>query len=376
MRSSRARPGSPRRVVSAAAADVSSVAGDLRAPSRARSDRTEHNDLVTVVIPARNEESFIAGCLDSIRSQRHADLQIVVVDGNSSDRTVDIVTAIAKEDSRVELLRNPDRLIPRSLNLAVGAARGRWLVRVDAHATVPPDYVERAVEHLRRGEFGGVGGRKDGVGITPSGRAIAVAMGSRFGVGNSTYHHGEHVQTVEHIPFGCYPTALVRQLGGWDEALAVNQDFEFDRRVREAGHQLLFDPALRIDWHCRQSILDLYRQYRRYGRGKVAVALLHPGSLRVRQVLPSVLVAGLAGAAVHAPRRPHRAAGAMMPYLLFLVIGTARERSKLERVSEQVLLPAAFAAMHLGWGVGMWHGLFSRLFVGDRCRRREPVREP
>ena len=354
---------------------MSSVAG-VGTPSRPASDRTRHDDLVTIVVPARNEETFIGPCLESIRTQRHVNLQIIVVDGDSSDRTVDIVKASANQDPRVELLRNPDRLIPRSLNLAVEAARGRWLVRVDAHATVPPDYVERAVEHLRCGEFGGVGGRKDGVGVTPSGRAIAVAMGSRFGVGNSTYHHGEQVQTVAHIPFGCYPTALVRQLGGWDETLAVNQDFEFDQRVRESGHQLLFDPALRIDWRCRQTILDLYRQYRRYGRGKVAVALLHPRSVRPRQVLPSVLVAALAAAVVTAPRRPQRAAFTIVPYILFLVGGAVRERSKLGCVSEQLRLPAAFAAMHLGWGVGMWYGVLGRLFVGDGRRRREPDRDP
>jgi succinoglycan biosynthesis protein ExoA len=342
-------------------------------PQRERTEPGAHplvDDLVTVVIPARNEELFIARCLDSIRAQTWQDLQIVVVDGDSEDRTREVVLDIARQDPRVELLRNPDRIIPRSLNLAVQSARGRWLIRVDAHAWIPTDYVERAVGHLSRGGYGGVGGRKDGVGVTPSGRAIAVAMGSKFGVGNSTYHHGERLQTVEHIPFGCYPTELVRHLGGWDEALAVNQDFEFDQRVRAAGHDLLFDPALRIDWHCRQSIPDLFGQYRRYGRGKVAVALLHPQSVSLRQVLPPVLVAALAASTLVAMRRPKLAAAAVAPYVLFLAAGTLRERRHLDEVNEQLRLPAAFAAMHLGWGVGFWQGVARRRRAGRRLPGR------
>ena len=111
-------------------------------------------------------------------------------------------------------------------------------------------------------------------------------MGSRLGVGGSAYHHGTRPQEVDHLPFGAYPTALVRELGGWDENLVANEDFEFDYRLREAGHPLLFDPGLVIRWHCRQSIGDLYRQYHRYGRGKVDVAWLHPESLRPRHIAP------------------------------------------------------------------------------------------
>jgi succinoglycan biosynthesis protein ExoA len=191
--------------------------------------------MVTVVIPARNEEAAIGPCLDSVLAQDWTNLQVIVVDGASEDATAAIVTKIAERDPRVELLHNPRGIIPASLNLAVSSAKGEWLVRIDAHATVPSDYVRRAAEHLQTGRYGGVGGRKDGVGRTPAGKAIAAVMASRFGVGGSTYHHGTTVTEVEHVPFGAYPVAVIRAVGGWDEQLRVNQDFEFDHRVREAG---------------------------------------------------------------------------------------------------------------------------------------------
>jgi len=333
------------------------------------------DDLVTVVIPARNEERFIGPCLDAVLAQDEPRLQVVVVDGDSEDRTAEIVRRRAVEDPRVELVENPARIIPVALNLALAAARGRYLVRIDAHATVPDDYVRRAVEHLRTGRWGGVGGRKDGVGVTPAGAAVAAAMASPFGVGGSTYHHGTEVQPVEHIPFGAYPTALARELGGWDERLAVNQDFEFDVRVRAAGHQLLFDPGLVILWHCRQSIGDLFRQYKRYGRGKVRVARLHPRSLRVRHLMAPALVASFALIGAFSVVRPRRALAALTPYLAALGVAGATTARRVDPPARPYV-PAAFAAMHIGWGIGFWHGVVDAVVGRSRRQPSSSGRKP
>lgn len=332
-------------------------------------------ELVTVVIPARNEERSIRDCVASIQAQTHRNLQIIVVDGASDDETASIVKEIGDADPRVQLLINPQRVIPVSLNMAVAAAEGPWLVRVDAHATVPPEYVERAVRHLVTGQWGGVGGRKDGVGRTPAGRAIAAAMASRFGVGGSTYHHGTTVRTVEHVPFGAYPLSVIRELGGWDERLRVNQDFEFDYRVRESGRDLLFDPELRIDWESRQTIGDLYRQYKRYGSGKVRVARLHPASLRVRHLMAPALVAELALAAVTAPRHPARAVALALPYAVALGLAGRRTAAELDEEARPWVAPA-FAAMHVGWGLGFWQGVTETVRDVVRGRGRTDLSAP
>ena len=310
----------------------------------------------TVIIPVRNEEATIEACLESVLVQTEPSLQVVVVDGMSEDATRDVVRRVIERDGRVELLGNPGRVVPHAMNIALAAARAPWLVRVDGHATIPPGYVARALAHLETGRWGAVGGVKRSVGHTPAGRAIAVAMGSRFGVGGSTYHYGRTLTEVEHVPFGCYPTALAREIGGWDERLVVNQDFEFDHRVRLAGHRILFDPELVIDWDCRQSVPDLYRQYRRYGRGKVKVALLHPDSVKPRHLLPPAFVAYAAAAALAATRRP-RTLAALAPYVAALGAASATAGRGEITLRERAVLPAAFAAMHVGWGIGFWRGL-------------------
>jgi cellulose synthase/poly-beta-1,6-N-acetylglucosamine synthase-like glycosyltransferase len=290
-----------------------------------------------------------------VTTQTYRDLDIVVVDGASTDKTAAIVHDISERDPRVRLVENPAAITPVSMNVGLREARGRWLVRIDAHATVPADYVTRVMAHLATGKWGGVGGRKDGVGFTSAGKAIAVAMASPFGVGGSTYHHGTELQTVEHIPFGAYPTELARAIGGWDERLRVNQDFEFDWRMRQSGHELLFDPELRIDWVCRQSTAALLKQYWRYGRGKARVAALHPRSLSPRHLIPPLFVVYLAAALVLAPFRPLLALVAVAPYLAFVAAGSIATARRL-RLRESVHLPLIFMAMHLGWGAGFLRG--------------------
>jgi succinoglycan biosynthesis protein ExoA len=322
---------------------------------------------VTVVVPARNEEDSLDECLVALRKQSETRLQIIVVDGDSEDGTTDVVRRHAAEDDRILLLHNPLRTVPYSLNVALEAAEADLLVRVDAHATVPPEYVARAADLLESGDWGGVGGVKRGVGRTPAGKAVAAAMASRFGVGGSVYHWGTEPQEVDHVPFGAYPVALAREIGGWGEEFTVNQDFEFDQRIRATGHPILFDPGLVIDWESRQTVRDLWKQYRRYGKGKVKVAARHPASVRVRHLLPPALVAYgavavLAAATGAVDRR--WVALAVTPYPAAVLAASALTAGEVDDPAGRVFLPGAFAAMHVGWGLGFWEGLL------DLAKRR------
>jgi succinoglycan biosynthesis protein ExoA len=325
-------------------------------------------ELVTVIIPARDEERFIARTLDAIAKQDYQNLQIVVIDGGSTDNTLVVVGEHMAADERIELVHNPRHTIPMSLNIGLAQARGQWLVRMDAHSTVDPSYVRLAVDRLREGSWGGVGGRKDGIGETAAGHAIAAVLGSRFGVGNSVYHHGVTAQEVDHVPFGAYPVELVRSLGGWNEDLPTNEDFEFDYRLRQSGRRLLFDPEMAIDWHCRQSIPDLFRQYQRYGRGKVDVARLHPDSMGPRHFLPPLFVAYLAMSVVLGWRRPSRLLALTAPYLLAVSAASVQTARRLDSPAERANVPLAFMAMHVGWGLGFWSGVGSA--IAERVTKR------
>jgi succinoglycan biosynthesis protein ExoA len=321
---------------------------------------------VTVVVPARDEVATIDACLDSVLAQEGVDLEVVVVDNGSTDGTAERLATRAAEDPRVVVVSNPVPSIPASLNVAVSAARGRWLVRVDAHSTIPAGYVAHAVRRLQEGRWVGVGGRKTGVGRSPVGRSIAAVLNSRLAVGGSVYHWGTEESVVDHVPFGAYPTALVRDLGGWDETVANNEDFEFDQRLRRHG-ELLFDPRLQIDWNVRESIGALFRQYRRYGRGKPAVALRHPDGVSPRHLAPPALVAWLAASAGVAVRHPGWAAVAVAPYALAVGAASVAILRSTPDEADGRAVPAALVAMQVGWGLGFWEGLLD--LVRERRRR-------
>jgi hypothetical protein len=193
-------------------------------------------------------------------------------------------------------------------------------------------------------------------------------MASRFGVGDSSYHHGTRPQAVDHVPFGAYPTALARKLGGWDEELRVNQDYEFDYRVRQAGYELLFDPALVIDWYCRQSIGDLWRQYRRYGRGKARMLAKQPKSVRFRHLAaPGLVLSWVVAAVLVANGRSRVATAIVLSYPVALAGASALAVRRVDDAQARRLVPVAFAVMHVGWGVGFWLGVADS--VGARLVR-------
>ena len=314
---------------------------------------------VSVIVPVRNEESWIGRCLDSVLAQTYRDLEVLVGDGRSTDGTRAIVESYAERDPRVRLLDNPARTTSASLNVCLRAAAGRYVVRVDGHSEIPKDYVALAVDRIAGGRWGGVGGRKDGIGAGPAGRAIAAALGSPFGVGNSVYHYGTEPRPVDHVPFGVYRTDVLRSLGGWDENVTSNEDFELDYRLRSAGHELLFDPALRIRWMSKQTLGDFFTQYRRYGKGKSEVARLHPQSVALRHLAAPALVAALAGAALLRRRRPRAAAALTAPYAAALTAASIATARRVEGAAAKALVPAAFATMHVAWGIGFWEGMLT-----------------
>lgn len=328
--------------------------------------------LVTVLIPARNEEDFIGPCLRSVLAQSYRDLDVVVVDGASSDTTRDIVGAFAAADQRVRCVDNPEQIIPRALNVGLAHARGKWLVRVDAHSTIPPDYVSRVVEHLSTGRWGAVGGRKDGVGLTPAGSAIAAALGSRLGVGSSTYHYGEHTQEVDHVPFGSYPVELLRSMGGWNEDLLAREDIEFDHRLTQAGHKILFDPNIVIHWGSRQRIFEQFTQYFRYGRFEPRVAYLHPRSMKFRHLVAPALVVWTIAMAGLTPLFPWAIAG-LLPYAAAVLAVSGSTARRLPTRRARTLLPIAFAAIHYGWGLGFWAGIVDVVRSRPRAIRSQIV---
>jgi succinoglycan biosynthesis protein ExoA len=343
-----------------------------RAPlahASARAAASEARPTVSVVIPCRNERGTIGGLLDALRSQTFPSesIELLVVDGMSSDGTREIVRAAADErrPPLVRLLDNPGRTVPKAMNVGIAAASGAVVVRLDAHSLPAPDYVERCVAALEAGKGDCVGGawsiRPGGPGAIPG--AIALAAGHPLGAGDAAYRIGGREGPVDTVPFGAFRRETLARVGPFDEDLTVNQDYELNTRIRAEGGVVWLDPAIRCVYFARPGLRALWRQYWRYGLGKRQMLSRHPRSIRLRQVAPPLFVASLGGlslaaTAVRRARGPlGLLAGAYAAANAIAVGGMLRRGAQR---GPALLAPVAFTTMHVAWGAGFLTGLATR----------------
>lgn len=313
-------------------------------------------------MPVLNEAQSIEVALESALRQE-AVLSVIVMDGGSVDGTVNIVRNLAAINSQIQLVHNAAGSIPAGLNLGLSVASGDYVVRLDGHATVSPDYVTVGLEHLESDPtIATVGGKRIGVAETPTGRANALALSSRFGVGNSVNHYGSTFTLTDHASFAVSRRSVLLAIGGWDETLLVNEDVDLDHRILAAGHHIAYEPRMRIYWHVRESISALFRQYRRYGRGK-AHFLRKNGirAMKARHYAAPLLVVASAAITIGSFRLPELAL-AFTPYALVIAYASSVAWSHRDSANppSPLALPASFLAMHFGWGLGFLEGTLLR----------------
>ena len=320
---------------------------------------------VSVIVPARDAHATLPATLGSILAQDYGGaVEVVVADGSGTGATRALLD---RRFPSVRRVANPDRTIPAGLNRALAAARHGVIARCDAHSTLPPDYLARAVRTLLRTGAANVGGRQNPVGTAFFERAVALAMRSPLGAGDARYRIGGAEGPVDTVFPGVFRREALEAAGGWDETLPANEDYALNWRLRERGATVWFDPALAADYRPRGDVRSLARQYFRYGRWKAAMLARHPRSLRARQLAPPLLVAGLAAsgalaaAAGLAPAPPVEAlavsAGAVPVVYAAVLLGASAAIGLRSRRLEALLVPAVAAIMHLAWGGGFLAGL-------------------
>jgi cellulose synthase/poly-beta-1,6-N-acetylglucosamine synthase-like glycosyltransferase len=322
---------------------------------------------VSVVIPCFNEERYIGAVIERIVAQYdEGRLEIIVVDGNSTDNTRVVVNDCAARlpQANVRLLDNPARRIPNALNLGIAAARGEIIARMDAHAIPSANYLRRSIELLGDDPEAIVGMpcRIRAGAETATAHAIAQVVAHPFGIGDAQYRiaHTGGVRAVDTVPFGVYRKTLWQQLGGFNESLLANEDYDFNYRARQQGVRVLLDTAAHTVYFARPTLKELARQYFRYGHWKAQMLKLHPRSMRLRHAVAPLFVAalialGLSGLLWHA------AWSLLLLMLLAYLLPAFTFAFKLARREGdyKMLAPiiVAFFVVHCSWGGGFWRGI-------------------
>lgn len=307
---------------------------------------------VSVVIPARDAADHLEQTVAAVLAQDHP-LDVVIAVGPSQDETWHVAQRLATAHTRVRVIDNPVGTAPSGLNAAIAASRGDIVVRVDAHARIPEGYVARAVQTLRETGAANVGGMQVPTADSGFARAVAAAMRSPVGAGGATYRVGGEPGPVETVYLGVFRRKALADVGGYDETLVRNQDFELNHRLRQAGGTVWFDPELAVAYRPRGSVRGLWSQYLQYGAWKRLVLRRHPGSLELRQLVPPVFVVALVVAIALLFFSPWPLVGLGAAYLAVIAVAAVSAADGLLHAPAVAL---ALATMHLAWGTGFLLG--------------------
>jgi succinoglycan biosynthesis protein ExoA len=333
-------------------------------------DRHDTADLpfVSVVIPVYNEARYIEASLNSVLEQDYPRdrYEVIVADGGSTDRTRAIVEAKAAVHPNVRLIDNPGRTQASGLNLGILTSRGEYIARQDGHAEWSPHHLRKSIELLVATGADNVGGRADGAGSGATGRAIARAMRSPFGVGGARFRYSTKVEDTATVFPGTFRRTAFERVGLFDEAYPPHEDYELNHRIRESGGRVLFSPDIPTRYHVRESVSALARQYFLYGRAKVRVARASPGVIRPYHLAAPALVAAAPVLALCAATgRGRRAATAVGAAYAAACLAAALRAGAGEPVAVRLRIPGIFVVMHVAWGSGFWVGVSEAVLRSD-----------
>ncbi len=323
----------------------------------------EQLPFVSIIMPVRNESGFIAEAVEAVLDNDYpaGKVEVIVVDGDSSDNTADIVREIAARDGRVRLMHNPRRIVPHAMNMGIRESKGEVFVRVDGHVVVARDFLRNSVRALaEHPEAWVVGGYIETVARSYIGEAIAAAMQSPVGVGNSRFRLGDYEGWVDTLAFGTHYRWVPEKIGYFDEELVRNQDDEFNLRIILGGGKIWLSRSIRSRYFARGSLRKLWRQYFQYGFWRVRTLQKHGRPATVRQLVPLGFVGSivlLAAAGFLLPIFHWALAAELIVYLAGLAAGTVGVARKSGwKVAPAA--PAVFLILHFAYGLGSIWGLF------------------
>ena len=324
---------------------------------------------VSIICPVYNEERFMDRCIRSILEQDYPkdSLEVLFVDGRSTDRTREIIEKYMREHSYIRLLDNERQVVPYALNKGVEESTGEVVMRIDGHCTYPTNYVSELVRYLYELDADNVGGvwNTQPARDTAICQAIALASSHPFGVGGSMHKIGaSEIMKTDTVPFGCYKREVFKKTGLFDTDLVRNQDDEFNGRLVNLGGKIFLIPQVIINYTARDTLCKMRHMYYQYGLYKPLVNKKLGAPATVRQFFPLLFLLGLVVGGVLSLLVPWVAQIYLAVLAIYLVIGMVVGCMAAIRTHKPVmvlLMPWVFLNVHLSYGFGYLHGIIKLL---------------
>lgn len=325
---------------------------------------------LSVICPIYNEEKYIGQFLKSILQQDFPkdDMEILLVDGMSKDKTREIISEYAQKFPCLKLVDNPQQTVPYAMNNGIKNAQGDIIIRLDAHAEYPSSYFSILVKKLDELEGADNVG---GVCITlpcndtPVAVAIAECLSNKFGMGNSYFRVGvKEVMSVDTVPFGCFRKSLFDKIGLYDTDMIRNQDDELNGRIIKNGGKIYLLPDVEIKYFARDKISKVRKMFYQYGLYKPFGNKKLGAPATIRQFFPLLFVLGLVLGLILCFAFPILwpcYIGVLALHLLIGLIEGIMSANKIGKWSCLFIMPYIFLNMHISYGIGYLRGLYNLL---------------
>jgi len=311
---------------------------------------------VSVIIPVLNEENTILGSMESLINGDYPvdKLEFIFVDGGSSDRTLKEIEHFCTGHSnlKTKVLKNPYRTQGYGLNIGLENmdSQSEIVIRADAHSIYPRNYIKNCTQTISTVNVDNVGGVMFPEGKTSFQRATAFCMSHWAGVGNAKFHLGNYSGFVDTVYLGCFRKDIFEKVGLFDPLMTPNEDAEFNIRILRYGGRIYLNGDLKVKYTPRGSVVELMKQYFRYGQGRCRTFKKHRKFTSIRQIIPPLWVIltiiligmGFISKSYLVP---------LTAYLLALLVVAVGGVFKKRDVS-LLLSPICFVIMHYAWGLG------------------------
>ncbi len=324
---------------------------------------------VSVVIPVRNEEKYINACIESVLSQDYCseNLEVIIVDGDSSDSTSEIVKSYMRKYEFIRLLKNPKKFVQHALNIGMKSATGEYIVRLDAHSKYANNYITKCIQYLEKTGVTNVGGpmrasyKTDENGkIIGVQNVIAAAYYSKFALGGGKNHEENYEGLTDTVFLGAFRKKDIEKLNYYDDRLIRNEDDDLCFRMIENGMKIYITPEIKSEYYPRNNYKDLFKQYFEYGLWKVAVIKKHKKPARISHLIPIMFVIFLVLFSILSFFSKTILAfflSVLGIYLLLDVYFSFRNE-KIKKISDNLRLVAIHFILHVSYGLGFFVGIF------------------
>ena len=320
---------------------------------------------VVVIIPTLNEEKYINACIESVQAQTYPfeKVDVIVVDGGSTDRTRDIVHELSNKMDNIRLINNPGKIQSIAFNLGVANSTAPFVIRLDAHTTYDENYIALCVQHLKASDkYGNVGGicvikaQND----TMMAKASMILNQSKFGIGGSQFRVGTKAACVDTVPFGAFRRDVIEKVGGMREDMPRAEDNEINSRLSKNGYSIYLDPKIVSSYYARDTFSGCIKQMYNNGVSIGHLFYVDRNAIGLRHFVPFLFVIGIAVGLLLSfcvQWIKYLFVPVLLLYMLLNIIATVYECRKYGW-RYLFILPWLFFSVHIAYGVGTIVGLF------------------